>query len=67
MGDVGGYLRPRMQEARSALDVLLEVLCSSQSKQSPLRSPLITSREPHHFSVRCEASVARALGGASSR
>ena len=31
MGDVGGYLRPRMQEARSALEVLLEVLCSSQS------------------------------------
>ena len=31
MGNVGGYLRPRMQEARSALEVLLEVLCSSQS------------------------------------
>ena len=67
MGNVGGYLRPRMQEARSALDVLLEVLCSSQSKQSSFRSFFIISRKFHHFSMRCETSMTRAFDDASSR
>ena len=66
-GGCGGYLRPRMQEARSALDVLHEVLCSSQSKQSSLRSSFIISRKFHHFSMRYEISMTRALDNASFR
>ena len=67
MKNVKKYLKLRMQKARSVLNVLHEVLCSSQSKQSSLRSSLIISRKSHHFSMRRETSMARALGGASSR
>ena len=38
------YLRLRMQKTRNALNVLLEMLCSSQSKQSSFREIFITFR-----------------------
>ena len=67
MRNVKKYLSLRMQKARSVLNVLHEMLCSSQSKQSSFRSFFIISRKSHHFSMRREASMARALDGASFR
>ena len=61
------YLSLRMQKARSALDVLHEVLCLSQSKQSSFRNSFIISRKSHHFSMRRETSMTRAFDDASSR
>ena len=62
------YLSLRMQKARSALNVLHEVLCSSQSKQSSFRNSLIISRKFHHFSkVSSLLDATRGLDDASSR
>ena len=43
------------------------MLCLSQSKQSSFRNLFIISRKFHHFSMRCEISMTRALDDASSR
>ena len=67
MKNVREYLRLRMQKARNALNVLHEMLCSSQSKQLSFRSFFIISRKFHHFSMRRETSMTRALDGASFR
>ena len=54
-----------MQKTRSALNVLHEVLCSSQSKQLLFRSFFIISRKFHHFSMRREISMTRAFDDVS--
>ena len=61
MKNVKEYLRLKMQKVRSALNVLHEMLCSSQSKQLSFRSSLIISRKLHHFSMRRETSMTRAF------
>ena len=67
MKNVKKYLRFRMQKARSALNVLHEMLCSSQSKQLSFRSFFIISRKSHYFSMRREISMTRALDDANFR
>ena len=59
--NVKKYLRLRMQKIRSALNVLHEMLCLSQSKQSSFLNSFIISRKHHHFSMRREISMTRAL------
>ena len=56
-----------MQEIRSALNVLLKMLCLSQNKQLLFRSFFIISRKFHYFSMRCEILMTRTLDNVNFR